>query len=222
MSVQQPVISDRVASFLWECFQKHVSPAKYCSLAFLTYLAENPDEELRCMLAKSLAWDEDRKLIPVLSKLAADREPLVRVEAVDSLSSYCCEESYRILLRTVADNDPLVRAYSVWGLASVAGDTFREETVTLLNRLLESESEGRIQVDIYSALYILGERSALQCLLCLFDSSDYHTQCALLNTLPDIVNEENRRVLKSFLEDRLTSAHPLAVSLTLSKVYNLL
>lgn len=215
------VVLERVESFLLECFKKGISPLRYFSIEYLGDLIQSDSEELRSTLAKSLCYG-DTRAVPLLVGLSRDEEELVRLEAIDSLINYPCEESYLTFCNGTNDESDLVRAYSFWGLSVASGEKYIHDARMRLRTAAIAEHDPRMLVDIYAGLYILGDKERLDDLMELFDEGNYLVKCAVIHTLEEIATEDNIDRLMLFLESKQFGDNGYAVSLTVRNVYHYL
>lgn len=167
----------------------------------LLSLSENSSAEVRSWFAKSLVYHDSHEFaVRELCKLARDKNALVRVEAVDSLSFYVTQESFETMCMSLNDEDELVRAYAAFGLAVIGRVVSKEQAIFLLDIHSKREESCRTLVGIYEGLYILGKDENLRSLIDLFHSKDYHVQCAVLHALDEIVAPDNLSELKHFVD----------------------
>ncbi|MBE6981494.1 MAG: HEAT repeat domain-containing protein [Ruminococcaceae bacterium] len=215
------IVFERVELFLLQCFRNGITPFRYFSVHFLEGLIKSSTEELRSVLAKSLACG-DTRAVSLLIELSKDEDEFVRLEAIDSLSNFPCEESYLAFCDGVKDESDLVRAYSFWGLSVASGERHKRDAQILLRTAASKEQSPRIYVDIYAGLYNLGEKERLEDLLRLFDVGNYQVKCAILHTLEDIADAENIERILLFLASRRNDDNGYAVSDTMHSIYHYL
>lgn len=171
---------------------------------------ENPD--VRIWIAKALVFDApDMKASNLLCQLVKDNDPQVRVEAVDSLSAFCDENSYGALCSALYDKHALVRAFAAYGIAVVGKQINAKDAHEILGAALSSERDARVLVGVYEGLYILGYDNTLLDLINLFDTDDYHIHCSVLHALEEIVNIKNFLVIEKFLNSIALEKYPIAV-----------
>ena len=165
-------------------------------------LCRSESAELRCWVAKALSIDNKSSVgCAILCTMSNDSDPMVRVEAVDSLSNYVNHESYQCLRISAADPDGLVRAYAAYGLAVVGQHVESNDTLRILHEMLVNEKCDRVRVGILEALYILGEVCYLPEMIQLFETDDYLVRCSVIYALDEIADENNHEALMSFLRN---------------------
>lgn len=182
-------------------------------------LPQNKNADVRIEAARALANNTFNSVtVDTLCRLAKDEDPLVRLEAVDSLSAFPCPESFESMRSAMLDPEGLIRAYAAYGVA-VTGKTIRPDRAEEILLLAEAkETEPQAQTGIYEGLYILGQENALDKLMALFYLNDYRIQCAVLNALNEVMNDQNQRVIQEFLRSICSSVHSVAVLDTLERV----
>ena len=134
-----------------------------------------------------------------LSQLAKDSDAHVRVEAVDSLRTFVCRQSFDALCQATVDSDALVRGYAAYGVAIIGKEISFDEAKIILLSMVACENNPRVLVDIYEGLYVLGETTALKDLFSLIHIDDYLVQCAVIHACEEIANDRNRQIILSFL-----------------------
>ena len=61
------------------------------------------------------------------------------------------------------------------------------------------------------AKYILGEEKSIQNILAFLDSKDYHIRCGVVNTLKNILHEDNEEEIHNAMEALLLQEKTVAV-----------
>lgn len=85
--------------------------------------AQDPDGEVRLNVCRALGTSEKAGAIPVLKSLAADREPAVRLGALEALSQFSKEQvGIKPYLDALKDKDPAVRRGTI-GILEKIGDS---------------------------------------------------------------------------------------------------
>lgn len=205
--------NDHLLDLLIQSWEDGESPSACVNSGILESLISNDSIDLRIWLARSLAnHDAESSAVSLLHKLSQDSEACVRVEAVDSLCNFACSESFEILCGVSRDEDELVRAYSAFGIAITGKSVNPEKALRILLDFSEIEDSYRVLVDIYTGLYLLGKKETLAKIVSLFDSTDYHVQCAVLRALKEIINSENKDIIKRFINSLDTTNCPRAVT----------
>lgn len=212
--------SEELLDILMDCADNGKELSKVMDSDSIATLSNNESVDIRIWAARALVCDAmNRITIETLCQLANDKDAQVRVEAVDSLCEFCCAESYSVMRSAIPDSDFLVRAYAAFGLAFIGKTIEPEEAKRLLICAEEKETECRALVGIYGGLYILGQTSALDNLIMLFSSGDYHIQCAVLNILNEVLNDENCGKIQSFIHGIDLSVCSSAVVDTIKRLY---
>ena len=210
---------DKCSHILIDAYNRQLSLSTYYSPYMLWKFAKSKDYLVRSDLAKALVYDTESKVsLNILCKLAKDKDALVRVEAIDSLSEFCCERSYYAMKSALTDSDNLVRKYASFGLAWIGKNLCPAAAATLLLECEKRENNEHGLVGIYEGMYILGHEEYLHNLIHLFAMDDYQIQCSVLNTLSEIVNEENKSVIRGFIGKIEKMQYPESVQ---SSLFNL-
>ena len=185
---------------LYKCYDLGQSPSNYFDYGQINNLASSRNEDIRSSLAKALV---NHKVIDDavkwLSQLAKDSDALVRVEAVDSLRTFVCRQSFDALCQATVDSDALVRGYAAYGVAIIGKEISFDEAKIILLSMVACENNPRVLVDIYEGLYVLGETTALKDLFSLIHIDDYLVQCAVIHACEEIANDRNKQIILSFL-----------------------
>lgn len=211
--------SESLLDKLMKCAHEGKALGEIMSDESIEKLPENKDADVRIEAARVLANNTFNSVtVGALCRLAKDDDPLVRIEAVDSLCAFSCPSSFEIMQSALLDPECLVRAYAAYGVA-VIGKNIRPDYAKEILLLAEAkETEPRTLVGIYEGLYILGQESALDKLMELFYLDDYRLQCAALNALDEVMNNQNRNAIHEFLSSINSSIHSVAVLDTLERV----
>lgn len=211
--------SESLPDKLMKCIHEGKALSEIMSDESIENLPENKDADVRIDAARALANNTFNSVtVDTLCRLAKDEDSLVRIEAVDSLCAFSCPVSFEIMQSALLDPECLVRAYAAYGVA-VVGKNIRPDYAKEILLLAEAkETEPRTQVGIYEGLYILGQENALDKLMGLFYLDDYRLQCAVLNALDEVMNDQNRNSIHGFLSSIYSSIHSVAVLDTLERV----
>lgn len=204
---------------LMDCAYDGKALSKEMNSDTISALSENNCVDIRIWAARALAYNDFNCVtIHTLCRLAKDEDAQVRVEAVDSLCGFSCPDSYAVMRSAILDSDRLVRAYAAFGVA-VIGRTVEPESAQEILLCAEArDTDPRVLTGIYEGLYILEQKSAFDKLIRLFSSNDYHIKCAVLNALIEILNDENRSMVQSFINSIDLSICTTAVTDTLKRL----
>lgn len=207
------VCSEEIMTYLMKAYDDGVPLHSILSPHHLKTLIVHPDSEVRMWLAKCMVHDDDHAdILKYLIPLAKDRDELVRLEAIDTLSSFISQESIHTLYLALEDSEALVRAYAAYGIAVVGSVICLEEATQVLKKAKAHEQSLRVQADIYYGLWLLGETVALDCLIGLFDCKDYQVQCAVLRSLTELLDTQNNEKVHLFLSSLQPDDYPLPVA----------
>ena len=133
---------------------------------------------------------------PALIPLLRDREELVRVEAVETLTELRVTSAVSDLEHLVRhDRSWLVRGYAAWGLATICGET----ALPILEQRLQVERSPWTRAQLLLEAYILGKEELLPQLLKCLKSRNYRVRCSVSNHVRWIVNPSNhQKVMDAF------------------------
>lgn len=211
--------SDVLLDKLMRCTWEGKTLSEMLSDESIENLARNKSTDVRIEAARALADNAfNRVTVDTLCRLAKDEDPLVRLEAVDSLAVFSCRESFEMMQSALLDPDWLVRAYAAYGVAVIGKSIKPDHAKKILLHAEAKEAEPRTRAGIYEGLYILGQENALEKLMGLFSLDDYRLQCAVLNALDEVLNDQNQSTILEFLGSISLSAHSAAVLDTLDRV----
>lgn len=179
-------------------------------LAVLYDLAQHPSPVIRSDVAALLVDHYEEKSEWVLLGLTDDPHPLVRTDAVDSLSIGRMEITFARLL-DLASHDP---AYTVRGCAihsaydvliNCHGDSDQtlRRIAAMVEPLLQRETDLWVCTCYYCVLYLCGKREYLQLLLACLDDEDIYVRNSVLDTFHDILDERNAAEIEQALEEYL-------------------
>lgn len=191
-----------ILDLLIQSYNAGQSPTFFLSTKLISSIVACDSDDIRQWLAKALInHNSNCFAVPLLCQLARDSQSFVRIEAVDTLGSFVCQESFNALCLAVNDDDELVRAYAAFGIAAVGKQIAPTKALCLLNQIALSEKSRRVLVDVYGGMYLLGQDDALQKLFELFQADDYLVQCAVVHFLEDIMNNDNRDEIEYFINN---------------------
>lgn len=189
-------------------------------LEILEEYSNDENENIRALVAKILINFTNSRGENILIKLTKDSDDLVRTEACDSLS-----ESHSLatqkLLKDIADNDSdiMVRGYAISSIGKIAS---RIQPSTGLIEYLENyykkEKEIFIQINLLTVLYSLGKSEYLDKLIKLLDTDIYQNRCAVVNSLEEVIKEDNKELIKRVLIKQRNKEKIYAVTSTIDEI----
>jgi len=154
----------------------------------------NGEVRMRAVESLRMFPDDNGTILLSLRPLLRDREELVRIEVAFAMGAIGSNKALPWLRSALKDRSPLVRSY-VAGALGILGDRF--ERVFLL-KLLASERSATAMIGYFSALYNLGIRGALVCLVGLGKTADYRLRISVANNVRNIVEDgEDRKLVLS-------------------------
>ena len=171
-----------------------LSPENYERLIDLT---QHPDSSIRFRVAEILVSFPSLQTDYILASLLNDKDELVRVTACDSL---CISESKEIknLLKTKAIMDsPLVKRYAILSLADITmnlkDEMIHEEIAEFIKNFLSKEEISEIRLSGYHSLCVLGLSEYYSKILEFLDDPTYQNRCAAINSIKELISDENKK-----------------------------
>lgn len=119
---------------------------------------------------------------PWLHPYLRDREWLVRVETIESLTRIGDKSALPLLIKMLQDEHNIVRSYAAHGIGDLCGKRYKSE----LRQALKDEADERAKVGMAYGLFALGDTSALSLLIDFLGSSSYVIRCAAANSMVDL------------------------------------
>lgn len=184
----------------------------------LLTLADDRDAYVRAQVAVLLINFENDTSRNVLLRLARDKDALVRTEAYDSLSVFECPDVEVFLEDAMKrEKDKLARFYAILSWADIVAALYEDVSDKLLlieklkNTSRMKKSEHCLLACCY-AQYMFGKEEALDEIIGFLGSKDYHIRCAVISTARDILDDDNREILKNAVEKLLIGEESRAVS----------
>lgn len=189
-------------------------------LKFLEEISIHQAHDIRFRVAEILASFTEKRGEDILLRLAKDKDSLVRVEACDSLSNSKSSSTFEFLKRIIKkDRNGMVRGYAISSLTEISKESHKNsETVKFLLEVLKNEKIIFSKINIYKALYDMGEKQYLKNLLEDLNARVYQNRCATVHLLEEIICDENKKEIKEALEERIKVEKTRAVSSTISNV----
>lgn len=191
-------------------------------LEILDYLSRDEVEEVRAMVAEILILSNTQKAERILIKLLSDKDELVRANAADSLCNSNSLKVFDNLKKMISrDKSSLVRGYAILSLADVATNINydMEELTNYMIGLLSKERVAWVKVNYYQALYKLGNKVYLGMLFKEINSRSYRNRCAVVNSLGELLSDENAMMIKSVINERLKVEKTVAVRSSMEKLF---
>lgn len=170
-------------------------------LIMLSELSYDDSNYIRAVVARILVESNSEKGEQILLRLAKDHDTLVRTEACDSLCISEAAMTYDIL-KDIAEKDRigLVRGYAIMSLGDIASRiNMQDDLKSFLENKLINEKVLFTKISIYTVLYSLGQREYLTNLLLILNTKNYHNRCAVVNSLSEIINDDNKEVILTAL-----------------------
>lgn len=186
--------------------------------------SEDEDMFVRIKVAEILINFTETNAKNILLHLSKDKEELVRISAYDSLSVFDSKDVEKTLKKAIQkERKSLACAYAImaWAEVVVARRKFVWRQKCFIKKL---KKKARIQntehcrMHCYYAQYLFGEKEVLKEILGFLKSSDYHVRCATINTLKDMIDDENSQIIQQELEKILENDTSRAVTSTAENV----
>ena len=190
-------------------------------LKILKFLSKDKDYEVRIRVAEILVFFNTSESENILLDLLEDNVDLVRVNACDSL---CFSKSLQVveLLKNkmIRDKSSLVRGYCALTIVDISNNTnlCKKSLSEFLINALKMEKVKWVKINIFEALYILGLEEYLNLLLDELNNRYYRNRCAIVNTLNNIINNDNYSTIIDRLLERKSIEKSYAVKSSIDKL----
>lgn len=182
-------------------------------LNILYKFSSDENSNIRSYVARILVDFTEEKGENILIKLTNDKDELVRAEACDSLKESKSKCTYDLLANKARfDNDEIVRGYSINSLGEISLRLgLEKDTIDFLKTYLLKEESVFIKINIFNALYILGNKEYLKEMIEILDTQIYQNRCAIINCLKEIVDKDNFKIIYEALCIRESKENSYAV-----------
>lgn len=180
----------------------------------LQELSNDIDSIVRSLVAQLLVDFINETAKTILIRLAQDDDPLVRTEAYDSLAVFPFNDVEAFLKNALQkENDDLARSYAILSWADVVlllqhGST---ENISFLLEQNNAEKYSNCNLSWCYAQYLFGDKTVLTKLLSFLKNENYQTRCATISMLNEIINEDNKELIRKTLTKLLMSEDTIAV-----------
>lgn len=192
-------------------------------LKILNYLSKDKDDEIRARVAEILVIYDNLEAEKILISLLRDNDPLVRVNACDSLYNSNSLEVLNLLKnRVLYDKSSLVRGYATASLTDIALNIKIDfkDLVKFFQNVLEKEKNQWVRINLYKVLYQLGDKKYLTQLLKELNNRLYKNRSAVVSAIVEIISGENVNAIKTALIERMKVEKTLAVNSKIENVIN--
>lgn len=140
---------------------------------------------------------EPRYFIEALS----DRDELVRIQAIESISVRKEARAIRQLRKSLTDPSDLVRSYAAAAIGALGVQADR----TLLRKVLAQEKSDAARLGLLEGLWLANDRTAINDAFRLLDSDDHRVRCAAAEAMArTFTTAETRDRIRTALRARLT------------------
>src|SRR5690606_35884078 len=170
-----------------------------CDTAAPTLIAFLDDASVLVRVTAIQALDELQcsKSIPQLKRLlGADPDPLVRLQAAETLGALKDAAAMTPLLSALKDPDDGVRSYA----AKALGQLGQQEAKAELQDRAAMEQSPLVKASLLGALYQLGDETVWARWLALVDEVDDQTAGTILNGISYLILPHHASLLRSKLE----------------------
>jgi len=161
----------------------------------LTYLLRDKAALVRSEAIKALMKINNDRYLSELVPLLDDKDEVVRVDAIECVALLGGKSASKYLIRLISDRSELVRAYAGTVLGEIGGKSYAKT----MEKRLEQERGGLAKLGLLEGLFLLGQKERLSEILKLINSKRYHVRCSVANTLPSLVNKDNKKIIAESL-----------------------
>lgn len=174
----------------------------------LTFFLLNDSESLvRIQALKSLMLIGEKKYFKKVVPMLNDKEEIVRINAVECVAALGRRDAIRYLKKHINDRSEIVRSF----IGASIGEIGARKEVSTLEKRLEVEKSPLAKVGLLEGLYQLGQEKRLLELLCLLSHPKYHVRCAVANSASEIINRDNKKLIREMLSQALKYETAVAV-----------
>lgn len=187
----------------------------------LEILSRDEDDEVRSRVAEKLVFFKTKDSEEILKRLLNDDVEMVRVNACDSLYFSKSKESIELLkLKVSKDKSSLVRGYATLSLADISNNTglYKDDLSDFLIAVLSKERIKWVKINIFTALYLLGNKSYIDFLINELNNRYYRNRCAVVNSLGDILTDNNSVIIMEYLTKRNEVEKAISVKNAIDRV----
>lgn len=184
-------------------------------IIILDTLSKDEESEVRAKVAEILVFSKSPSAERILISLLKDSDELVRINACDSL---CISNSSEVLdllkNKVMKDRSSLVRGYATLSIADIATKieyNNLEELLDFFKLVLKKEKVEWVRINVYKALYKLGDETNLNLLINGLNSRLYRNRCATVNCLKDIISSKNNELVRFAFTERFKIEKTVAV-----------
>lgn len=173
--------------------------------------ANSKDYSIRKELAVILSDYRNQYAERTLIKLTNDRNYIVQVEALDSLSLFCSKDACDALLSCFKSRHPMVRGYAYLGFAWICYDMRDKNAINCLNTIRERNSWANVNLRI--AKILSGDSEIINIIKKAYPKYGYLNRIRTLNGFNEIIDcitDEERKRIIDFLESLDASNMDLA------------
>ncbi|MBC1640786.1 HEAT repeat domain-containing protein [Listeria welshimeri] len=167
----------------------------------------NKEDDARIFAYEYLYYFDSEHVFQAALKGTSDEEELVKINAIEILGSMPRRESLPYLEKALNSSDSLVRCYAAESIGYVG--TGRAKV--LLEERLNKETDSFARLGLYSALYNLGEKEMLECMIGLLDDDNYLTVIRSLENLSAYVDKTNKEYISKNIDKLLQHKIPVSV-----------
>lgn len=190
----------------------------------LHQLAFSRNRETRARVAALLGQQYDSRSEQILCHLTYDRDEVVRLEAVDSLSIGKTKASLQRLKRLCESSDPYIRFFAVQSHYDVYINIYNHDNMIdyleTVKKALEKEDSQLVKLALYKVAYICGESGAFAKMVSILINSIKDCNHSLispaLNMLNEVIEEPSHELesaLKLYLSKLDKQQYELALSM---------
>ena len=118
------------------------------------------------------------------------------------------------------DTNPLVKSYAILSFVDIACNVsiIRDEALKFLKDSIKNEFDSEVKIPMLRGLYLLGEKDFLDDLIEELKGEIYQNRCAVINMLEEIIDENNKEIIKSALTELKMSETSKAVLSSIERV----
>lgn len=159
--------------------------------------------------------------LELLINMCGDNDAFVRTEVYDTLSSFPCKHTAKVLYNAIqAEKDEVARSYAILSWSKVVKRIYPDyfNNIYFLLELTLSEKSERCILFSYCGAYILGYKKVLQKILNFIENNDYTLRYSTVNLLSEIIEYEDKDIVISAIKKKLNNEETIVVRSSMEKL----
>lgn len=200
-------------------------------IPIISRLSKDKNNDVKIALAEQLQLFDCEQVEDILCDMLSDKNRMVRLEALDSVSFGGKEETIEKVSTMLVGEGYLIRMYAVttlfeliinvYGMCEKAFEKYRE----IINKSYREEANQRVLVAYFENEYYMNKEKGLSLLKDIYyktiEERKHDVIWTILHVFRDVRNEDNQIELQQILNYRLEELLPVQQKFVNEKVLNL-